>query len=139
MSEVAEVLYLAKSRETGCWEHGCARRADGRVEIGHGPPVGHGFSADPEQLFAAGWSASFDGTAALAALKVKVVLSDDTAIDATVDLCVVDGAYFLQARLNASLANMLPEVARVLAEIAQPRGPYPKAIRGNIDVSIDMV
>ncbi len=139
MTEVAEVLYLAKSRATGCWEHGSARRADGRVDIEHGRPGGQGFSADPEQLFAAGWSASFDGKEALAVLKVKVVLSDNTAIDATVDLCLVDGAYFLRARLNASLANMLPDVARMLADVARPRGPYSKAISGNIDVSIDMV
>jgi organic hydroperoxide reductase OsmC/OhrA len=109
------------------------------VDIAHALPGGLGFSADPEQIFAAGWSASFDSTQALAALKVKLVLSDETAIDATVDLCLFDAAYFLQARLNATLANVLPEVAHMLADVAQARGPYPKAIRGNIDLSIDMV
>jgi len=139
MTEVAEVLYLAKSRTSGCWEHGSARRSDGRVDIEPATPGRHGFSADPQQLFAAGWSVSFDGTMALGVLKVKVMLSDTTAIDATVDLCLVDGAYFLRARLDASLLDMPPEVSRLLAEMPHRSGPYSQAIRGDIDVSIRLV
>jgi organic hydroperoxide reductase OsmC/OhrA len=139
MTEVAEVMYLAKSRTTGIWEHGSARRSGGHVDITPSALGRNDFSADPEQLFAAGWTTSFDGTMARAALKVKVVLSDNTAIDAIVDLYLVDGAYFLQARLNASLSDMPPEVARILADMDRPKGLYSKAIRGNIDVTIDMV
>ena len=65
MTEVAEVLYLAKSRETGCWEYGSGRRSDGHIDIKHSMSGCAGFSTDPEQSFAAGWSASFDGAVAL--------------------------------------------------------------------------
>jgi organic hydroperoxide reductase OsmC/OhrA len=133
------VLYLAKNRRTGCWEHGSARRSDGHADIRHPTPVRSGFADDPEQLFAAGWTASSDGTMARAALRVKVVLSDNSAIDATVDLYVVDGAYVLQAHLDASLADMPPELAAMLAAMADPRGRNSKAIRGAIDLTIDMV
>ncbi len=138
MTDTAEVLYLAKSRATGCWEHGSARRSGGDVDIRHATPVRGGFSDDPEQLFAAGWAASCDATMARAALKVKIILSDHTAIDATVELHIVDGAYALQGRLNARLLDMPPELARILADMAQLRGPYSQAIRGAIDVTIDM-
>jgi lipoyl-dependent peroxiredoxin len=139
MTETAEVLYLAKSRTTGCWEHGSARRSDGHIDIRHATPGRSGISDDPEQMFAAGWTVSFDGTMARASLKVKVILSDNSAIDATVDLHIVDDAYVLQARLNASILDMPPELARMLANMTHRRGPYSKAIRGTIDVTIDMV
>ena len=139
MTETAEVLYLAKSRTTGRWEYGSARRSDGYVDIRHPTPLHNGFSEDPEQMFAAGWTVAFDGTMARAALKVKVILSDSTAIDATVELHVIDDAYVLRARLNASLLDMPPELARMLAGMTHLREPYSKSIRGTIDVTIDMV
>jgi organic hydroperoxide reductase OsmC/OhrA len=139
MTEVAEVLYLAKSRTTGRWEQGSARRLDGQIEIRQSTLDRDGFSADPEQLFAAGWTTSFDGTMARAALKMKAILSESTSIDATVDLYLVDGGYFLRARLDASLLDIPPEIARILAGMAEQRGSSPKTIRGHIDVTIDMV
>ena len=139
MTEVAEVLHLAKNRKTGRWEHGYARRSDDHVDIIHSTPRRGCFSTDPEQLFAAGWAASFDGTMALAAIKVKVVLSDNSTIDAAIDLYLVDGAYFVQARLNACLMDMPPEVALMLADMAHLSGPHSKAIRGDIDVEINLV
>lgn len=55
---------------------------------------------NPEQLFAANWSACFDGALGLAARKFKVELPADVAFDAEVDLCLEGDAYFLRARLN---------------------------------------
>lgn len=138
MTDVAEVLYLAKNPTTGCWEHGSARRTEGRVDVQYSKLERDAFSADPEQLFAAGWTASFDGTMAFAAFKVKVVLSRCAAIDATVDLYLVDGEYFLKARLNASLADMPPEIAYILGSVAEQGGSRSKPIRGGIEVIVDM-
>lgn len=63
----------------------------------------------------------------------------DTAIDAQVDLCLADGAYFLQVRLNVSLPGLDREVAQALVDAAEETCPYSKAIRGNVDVVINRV
>jgi Ohr subfamily peroxiredoxin len=84
-------------------------------------------------------SACFEGAMALAAHKMKITLPPDLAIDAEVDLCRADGGFFLQARLNVSLPGLEREVARSLTDAAHQTCPYSKAIRGNIDVVINLV
>ena len=61
------------------------------------------------------------------------------AIDAEVDLCVTDGGYSLQARLNVSLPGLPRDVAQALTDAAHQTCPYSKATRGNIDVAINLV
>jgi Ohr subfamily peroxiredoxin len=100
---------------------------------------GSGEGSNPEQLFAAGWSACFEGAMGLAARKMKVTLPPDLAIDAEVDLCLKDGAYFLQARLNISLPGVERSVAQALADAAHQTCPYSKATRGNIEVAINVL
>jgi organic hydroperoxide reductase OsmC/OhrA len=63
----------------------------------------------------------------------------DTAVDTEVDLCLVDDAYFLQARLNVSLPGLDRELAQSLTEAAHQTCPYSKATRGNIEVVINLV
>ena len=75
----------------------------------------------------------------LAAGKRKIAMSKDMAIDAEVDLCLVDGAYFLQARFDVSLPGLNPEVAQALVDDAHTTCPYSKATRGNIAVEIRLV
>ena len=75
----------------------------------------------------------------LAARKMKITLPADMAIDAEVDLCLTDGAYFLQARLNVSLPGLEREVAQAVVDAAHQTCPYSKATRGNIDVEINLV
>src|SRR5580692_3829646 len=99
MKKPDQVLYTAKVHTTGGRE-GAARSSDGRLDIMLSSPVSPGSGTNPEQLFAAGWSACFEGAMGLAARKLKITLPTDLAIDAEVDLCMADGAYFLQARLN---------------------------------------
>ena len=69
-----------------------------------------GAGTNPEQLFAAGWSACFEGAMAVVARKRKFRLPADAAIDAEVDLNLnpADGTYFLRARLNISLPGVEP-------------------------------
>jgi osmotically inducible protein OsmC len=69
---------------------------------------------------------------------MKVSLPEDLAIDAEVDLCLVDGAYFLQARLTVSLPGLEREVAEAVVAEAHQTCPYSKATRGNIDVIISV-
>jgi osmotically inducible protein OsmC len=138
MTEIKNVLYTAKTHTTG-GRNGVSRSSDGRLDIKLSSPGTAGIGTNPEQLFAAGWSACFEGAVGLAAKKMKVTLPADLAIDAEVDLCLTDGAYFLQARLNVSLPGLEREVALDLANAAHQTCPYSKAISGNVDVVISVV
>ena len=75
----------------------------------------------------------------LAARKMRITLPAHLTIDAEVDLCLTDGAYFLQARLNVSLPGLEREAAQALTDAAHQTCPYSKAIRGNVDVVINLV
>jgi len=134
-----KVLYTAKTHTTGGRENGHAKSSDGQLEVRLSTPGTNRPGTNPEQLFAAGWSACFEGAMGLAARKLKIPLPAGTAIDAEVDLCTDDGGYHLQARLNVSLPGLSPEVARALVEAAHQTCPYSKATRGNIDVAINVV
>ncbi|MGO6908604.1 OsmC family protein, partial [Rhizobium ruizarguesonis] len=71
---------------------------------------------NPEQLFAAGWSACFIGAIGFAAANQKVKLPADLAVNTEVDLGTADGGYFLQARLKVSLRGIEAEVAKALID-----------------------
>ena len=130
--------YTAKTHTTG-GRAGASRSDDGRLDIKLSIPGTSGTGTNPEQLFAAGWSACFEGAMGLAARKMKITLPAETAIDAEVDLCNTDGAYFLQARLNVNLPGLDREVAQAIVDAAHQTCPYSKATRGNIDVTINVV
>jgi Ohr subfamily peroxiredoxin len=137
MTTPAKILFTAKVHTTGGRE-GAARSSDGRLDIRLSSPGGAGSGTNPEQLFAAGWSAYFEGAMGIAARKLKLTLPPDLAIDAEVDLCLADGGYFLQARLNVSLPGVEREVAQALVDAAHQTCPYSKAIRGNVDAVITL-
>jgi osmotically inducible protein OsmC len=138
MTQVEKVLYTAKTHTIGGRE-GASRSSDGRLEVKLSRPGTAGNGTNPEQLFAAGWSACFEGAMGLAALKRKVSLPADLAIDAEVDLGTTGGGYLLQARLNVSLPGVERELAQALVDEAHQTCPYSKATRGNIDVEIKLV
>jgi Ohr subfamily peroxiredoxin len=138
MTQFQKAIYTAKVHTTG-GRDGASRSSDGRLDIKHSIPGGPGNGTNPEQLFAAGWSACFEGAMALAAGKRKIALPKDLAVDAEVDLCQADGAYFLQARLNVSLPGLSREDAQTLVDDAHATCPYSKATRGNIAVEICLV
>jgi osmotically inducible protein OsmC len=133
-----KILFTAKVHTTGGRE-GAARSSDGRLDINLSPPGASGSGTNPEQLFAAGWSACFEGAMGLAARKAKIALPPDLSIDAEVDLCQADGGYFLQARLNVSVPGIQQEIAQRLVDAAHQTCPYSKAIRGNVDVVITLI
>ncbi|WP_437377386.1 organic hydroperoxide resistance protein [Inquilinus limosus] len=138
MTRIEKVLYTGKTHTTG-GRDGMARSSDGRLDIKLSPPGGPGTGTNPEQLFAAGWSACFIGAMGRAATEMKVTLPADRAVDAEVDLGTTDGAFFLQARLNVSLPGLDRETAQAIVEKAHQICPYSKATRGNIDVTLSVV
>jgi len=138
MTQLEKVLYTAKTHTTG-GRDGAARSSDGRLEVKLSSPGTAGGGTNPEQLFAAGWSACFLSAMGLVAGKMKVALPADRAIDAEVDLGTTDGAFLLRVRLNVSLPGVEREVAQALVDAAHQVCPYSKATRGNIDVAINLV
>src|SRR3984893_3688907 len=137
MSQIEKVLYTAKAHTTG-GRDGASRTSDGRLDVKLASPGSAGSGTNPEQLFAAGWSACFIGAMRRAAGSMKVALPADVAVDAEVDLGTTDGAFFLQARLNVSLPGLAREVAQALVDAAHQTCPYSKATRGNINVVINV-
>ena len=138
MTKLEKVLYTAKVHTIG-GRDGASRSDDGHLDIKLSPPATNGGGTNPEQLFAAGWSACFLSAIGIVASKMKIALPPDRAIDAEVDLGVTDGAFFLQARLKVSLPGLDRQVAQAVVEAAHQTCPYSKATRGNIDVVISVV
>ena len=133
-----KTLYTANVHVTGGRE-GAARSSDGRLDVQLAVPGSAGAGTNPEQLFAAGWSACFEGAMGIAAKARGITLPADLAIDAEVDLRHGDDGYSLAARLNVSVPGVEPEIARQLIEAAHRTCPYSKAIKGNIDAVVALV
>nr|WP_210418069.1 organic hydroperoxide resistance protein [Flavobacterium sp. KBS0721] len=133
-----KVLYTGKTHTTGGRE-GASQSSDDQLNIKLSSPGTSRPGTNPEQLFAAGWSACFIGAMGIAASKLGIKLPTATAVDAEVDLCVTEGEYSLQARLNVSLPGIDPEVAKELTAMAHQTCPYSKATKGNIDVTTNII
>ncbi len=131
--------YTAKTHTTGGRENGASRSSDGRLDVRLSTPGSARIGTNPEQLFAAGWSACFESAMGIAAHKMKIALPADLSIDAEVDLNLADSGFFLRARLNVSLPGVDREAAQALVDEADQTCPYSKATRGNIDVTITLI
>nr|WP_047577506.1 organic hydroperoxide resistance protein [Methylobacterium sp. ZNC0032] len=138
MPSIEKVLYTGRVQTTG-GRDGASRSSDGKLDIKLSPPGSASAGTNPEQLFAAGWSACFIGAIGLAAGKRKLVLLADLTVDAEVDLGMTDGAYFLQARLRVSLPGLDLELAQSLVDEAHQTCPYSKAARDNINVDLSVL
>jgi osmotically inducible protein OsmC len=134
-----KVLYTAKTHTIGGREKGVARSSDGHLDIRLSPPGTGGTGTNPEQLFAAGWSACFEGALGIVAGKAKVKLPEETSVDAEVDLLYGTDGFSLRARLNVNLPGLDHAVAEDLIEAAHHTCPYSKAIHGNVDVVTNLV
>src|SRR5215471_13553500 len=98
IAKKAKVLYTAKTHTTGGRDHGVAKSSDGYLDIKLSSPGTNGVGTNPEQLFAAGWSACFEGAMGIAASKSGITLPEGLAIDAEVDLNLDRADFFLSAR-----------------------------------------
>ncbi|HEX7690217.1 MAG TPA: organic hydroperoxide resistance protein [Burkholderiaceae bacterium] len=137
MNPIDEVLYTGRTRTVG-GRDGSARSDDARLDIRLSPPGSTGPGTNPEQLFAAGWSACFIGAMGRAARAAGIALPTGVAVDAEVDLCKAGEGFVLQARLKVSLPGLAPEVARSVVDGAHQLCPYSRATRGNIAVELSI-
>lgn len=131
------VLYTGTVHTVG-GRNGASRSSDGRLDIELSPPDGPGSGTNPEQLFAAGWSACFGDTLRQAARKLDIKPLPEPVIDAEVGLVTGDTGMFLRARLNISLPGVEDAVAQRLVAAAYQACPYSRATRGNIEVVLNL-
>jgi lipoyl-dependent peroxiredoxin len=133
-----KVLYTARTHTVGGRE-GRSKSDDGRLDVKLDRPGAPGDGTNPEQLFAAGWSACFEGALAHVASQRKIQLPAETAIDAEIDLRNGESGFSLAGRLNVSIPGVDRAVAEELVEAAHQVCPYSKATRGNIDVELNVI
>lgn len=132
----AKTLYTAHVHTVGGRE-GAALSSDHELDIRLSPPGTNRPGTNPEQLFAAGWSACFEGALGLAAKEAGVQLPAETAVDAEVNLNHGETeGYFLTARLNVSIPGLGDEVAQKLIDRAHETCPYSKMTNGGIQASV---
>jgi osmotically inducible protein OsmC len=135
-----KVRYTAKTHTSGGRRGGVSNSDDGRLDVKFSAPGVPGTGTNPEQLFAAGWSACFISAMGVVANKMKVKLPADAAVDAEIDLCNSGDVYFLRARLSVSLPGLEREVAQAIVDVThRDTCAYSNATRGNIDVTVNVV
>lgn len=141
-TKLDKVLYTAKAHTTGGRE-GRSVSDDGVLDVTLVPPKELGGKAgagtNPEQLFAAGYSACFIGAMKFVAGQKKIQIPADVSIDASITLGQVPNAFGLAAELAISLPGMDRAAAQELIEAAHQVCPYSNATRGNIDVKLTLL
>jgi lipoyl-dependent peroxiredoxin len=134
ITQIEKILYTAKTHTTGGRDGGASRTSDGHLEVKLSVPGLSSTGTNPEQLFAAAWSACYLSAVKIVAHVMKVSLPSDAAIDAEIDLGQANGGHVIQARLNVSLPGVDGDVAQKIADSAHLQCPYSKATHGNINV-----
>jgi lipoyl-dependent peroxiredoxin len=136
-TKLDKVLYTAHAHTTG-GRDGQSKTDDGRLNVTLSSPGTSGTGTNPEQLFAAGYSACFIGAIKAVAGMKKITVPEGTSIDASVDLGKIPNGYGIAARLEVSLPGMDRAAAQELVDAAHQVCPYSNATRGNIDVTITL-
>lgn len=133
-----DILYKAIVTSTG-GRDGQAKSNDGLLEVKLAAPKelgGKGGATNPEQLFAAGYSACFIGALKFVASQEKVSLPTETSLRAEVGIGKIEGGFGLDVDLFVSLPGLEQSVADDLVAKAHKVCPYSNATRGNIDVRL---
>ncbi len=137
-----DALYTAGAHATGDGRNGHARSDDGTLDLDLRVPKelgGLGGATNPEQLFAAGYSACFHSALKRVA-KTSGADVEDSEVSATVGLGAVEGGGFgLAVELDVHIPNVDAATAQQLAERVHQVCPYSNATRGNIDVTVNVV
>jgi osmotically inducible protein OsmC len=138
-----KVVYTTKSTATGGRE-GSAKSEDGTLAVKLSTPKelggAGGDGTNPEQLFAAGYSACFIGALKFVAGKAKIALPAETAVTATVGIGPRDDGkgFGLDVALAVSVPGVDPTVAQQLVDQAHIVCPYSDATRSNLDVRLSL-
>lgn len=140
--QTIQALYTATVTATG-GRDGRAISTDGNLDVRLATPRelgGQGGNAtNPEQLFAAGYSACFIGALKFVAGQQQQALPAETSITANVGIGQIPGGFGLEVALQVSLPGLDRELAQRLVEAAHQVCPYSNATRGNIQVNLSLV
>ncbi|ATM93999.1 putative osmotic/stress-like protein [Yersinia frederiksenii] len=138
---IEKVVYRAKAKATG-GRDGRATSSDGVLDVKLGVPKEMGGAGgavtNPEQLFAAGYSACFLGALKFVASKEKIKVPDDASIEGTVGIGAIPTGFGIEVQLDISLPGIERSVAEDLVKKAHIVCPYSNATRGNIDVTLNI-
>ena len=137
-----KILYTAHATSTGGRE-GTSKSDDGVLDLKLTTPKGLGgngaVGTNPEQLFAAGYSACFIGARKHVAMMQKIALPADTSINADVGIGPTSKGFGIQVWLHVHVPGMDKDAAKKLVEAAHQVCPYSNATRGNIEVTLDII
>jgi osmotically inducible protein OsmC len=137
-----EAIYTAIAHASGGGRDGRVRTEDDRLDLDTRPPKelgGSGEGTNPEQLFAAGYSACFLGALHAAGKELKLDTTN-AAVSASVGIGNNgNGGFGIQAELDVYVPNVSHDEAEQLAEKAHTICPYSNATRGNMDVKLNIV
>ena len=137
-----KVLYTATATATG-GRTGMAKSDDGKLDVSLSTPRelggAGGDGTNPEQMFAAGYSACFIGAMGAVAAAQKFKLPADVSITAEVGIGPIPQGFGIQVAMAISLPGMERAAAEALVAAAHQVCPYSNATRGNIDVTLTVV
>ncbi len=139
---IEKVLYVAHAKATG-GRDGRAESSDRQLSVKLATPRelggAGGEGTNPEQLFAAGYSACFLGALKFVASKEKVALPAATSIEGSVGIGAAPTGFAIEVELKIDLPGLARETAQTLVEKAHVVCPYSNATRGNIDVTLTLL
>lgn len=134
-----KVLYTAHATSTG-GRTGTAKSDDGALSVTLSTPRelggAGGAGTNPEQMFAAGYSACFIGAMKAVAAGQKIKLPDDVSISASVGIGPIPGGFGIQVAMTITVPGMERAATEALVAAAHQVCPYSNATRGNIDVTL---
>lgn len=139
-NKIEKVVYQAHATATG-GRDGSAKSSDGLLDVKLSVPKemgGAGGGVNPEQLFAAGYSACFIGAMKFVAGTQKIALPADVSIDATVGIGGIPQGFGIEVQLLVKVPGMERAQAQALIDQAHQVCPYSNATRGNIEVTITL-
>ncbi|HWH75594.1 MAG TPA: organic hydroperoxide resistance protein [Methylibium sp.] len=137
-AKLDKVLYTAKAHTTG-GRDGASRTDDGKLDVRLSPPSGSGAGTNPEQLFAAGYSACFLGAMKFVAGQNQQTLPADTTVTGKVGIGVIPQGFGIEVDLAIHVPGMARADAEALVQAAHGVCPYSNATRGNVDVRLSVV
>ena len=137
MNKIEKVLYKAQATSTG-GRDGRSVSSDNVLNLSLTTPRelggAGGAGTNPEQLFAAGYSACFIGAMKFVAMKQKIALPADTSITATVGIGQIPAGFGIEVEMVVAIPGMDRAAAQALVDAAHQVCPYSNATRGNIEV-----
>ncbi|MFM0295771.1 organic hydroperoxide resistance protein [Paraburkholderia sp. RL17-383-BIF-A] len=142
MTKIDNVLYRAHAKATG-GRDGRAVVPEGNLDLKLTTPKqlggAGGEGTNPEQLFAAGYSACFVGAMKFVAARERIAIPADVSVEGSVGIGAIPNGFGIEVELKISLPGMAQDAAQALVDKAHIVCPYSNATRNNIAVTLTLV